>query len=314
MNISKINLNLLLSFDALLAERNVTKAGEKLFITQSAMSNALNQLREIFQDELFIRGGTSMVPTQKALELQPHIAQFVRSTKQIFEAGESFDPATSERVFKLGMSDIMEFSLLPYIIERIQRQAPHVQLQIEHMNSLEDEVPFLYHNVELGITISLNMHSALNHDCLFTVAGVVVARKNHPLLQHHDITLDQFLAAKHIRVQYLKDWHYTNVDKTLKKMGYKRHVVLNMPHVFPAFAALQRSDLICTMPDLLSQDLAKKFNIKTQPLPFEVPKVHIVQGWHKQNENDAGLIWLRQVIKQIVADHILTCCKSALTT
>jgi len=238
MNIKKINLNLLQALDALLTEAHVTRAAKKLFITQSAMSNALNQLRELFQDDLLVRGPEGMLLTPKAETLQPKLHQLIRELQQLTVIEPIFDSKQSDRVFNIGMSDIAEFLLLPEILKRLRKEAPHVRLEIQHVNHVTSLHPFKKKNIELACGCLVDDILHLNKEHCFTFKGIVIARRDHPLMQTK-ITLKQYLNAKHIRVKYQARLEGTNIDQTLEKLGKKRNTVVTLAHVIPTLFTLR---------------------------------------------------------------------------
>lgn len=296
MNTNKLNLNLLHALDALLSERSVTRAGEKVFISQSAMSNTLNQLRDQFEDDLLVRGPKGMELTPLAKQLQPDLSRLMGEMKQLVSKPANFDPATSERVFKVGMSDLAEFFLLPILLETLNKKAPNVQLHLEHADYVDTPGPFVSNQIELSVGCIFDGNTHLSSEELLSFSVNVIARANHPLMQKK-LTLKNYLSARHIRVQYRPESNYTKIDKSLQKLGKKRNVILTVKDVIPILFMLQNTDLLATIPSFLSPRLAKKLNLSMQELPFDVPlcPTHLV--WHRQNNNDPGLIWLRQQIK-----------------
>jgi len=263
MNAKKINLNLLQALDALLTEAHVTRAAKKLFITQSAMSNALNQLRDVFQDDLLVRGPEGMLLTPKAETLQPKLHQMIRELQQLTAIEPVFEAEQSDRVFNIGMSDIAEFLLLPEILKQLRKEAPNVQLEIQHVNHVTSLVPFKKKNIEIACGCLVDDIPHLTIEDCFTFNGVVIARRDHPLMQTK-MTLKQYLSAKHIRVKYQARLAGTNIDQTLEKLGKKRDTVVTLAHIIPTLFLLQNTDLIASTPACFSQKLTKKLS----QLPF----------------------------------------------
>ena len=138
MNIYKINLNLLVAFDVLMTERHVTRASKKLHISQSALSNALSRLRELFNDELLLKTAHGMEPTSRALELLEPVREVISQAEKVFSQAEKFDPATAERSFTLGMSDYTALVLLPKLRDYLAQHAPHITLRVKALRVLHD--------------------------------------------------------------------------------------------------------------------------------------------------------------------------------
>lgn len=297
MNINKINLNLLKTLGALLTERHVSRAAEKLYLSQSAVSNSLNQLREVFQDELLIRAGVEgMTPTPRALELQPQVHQVLQKINQLIFTDKTFNPNTSNRKFKLGMSDHTEFCILPNLLDILCKHAPDVELSVQHVNQLNGNEPLQNGELDLVIGCLFSDSANLVTEDLFDIKGVVAARKSHPLMQKR-MTLKQYLSAKHLRIQYRQDNEPTNIDKALLALGETRDVTLSIPHVLPALFSLQHNDLLATIPNFVPDKLARKLNLAIQPIPFKMNLVPTQQTWHRRFDNDPGHQWLREMIK-----------------
>ncbi|MBX3710107.1 MAG: LysR family transcriptional regulator, partial [Gammaproteobacteria bacterium] len=188
-NIENINFNLLKALDALLSEQSVSKAGEKTGVTQSAMSITLGQLRNLYQDDLLVRGPQGrmqLTPFAKKLALPVREAMF--HAKAVFVASTPFDPATSERTYHVGMSDYIAFVLLPMLMQKMIPLAPHVKIvqhAINHMDNLE-----LFEKLSLDVVIGdfQSVPNSLKMTQLFTDQGVIVADKNHPAFKDEKLT------------------------------------------------------------------------------------------------------------------------------
>jgi DNA-binding transcriptional LysR family regulator len=304
MNITRINLNLLVALNALLTERHVTRAGERIGITQSAMSNALNQLRDLFQDELLVRRPKSMVPTARALELAPQLRQVLEQVQSLVNNQQGFDVSTAERVFTVGMSDYAEFVLLPKLCQKLREMAPGVTLKVRHINQLGDSIPFETGEIELGVGLMGEKSAQLRSDVLFSAQAMCIARANHPLMKK-PLTVESYLQAEHLRIVYQNDPLPTGTDLALKKLGLERKSPMSIPHLLPALFTLRETDLMVTFPEPITAELAKKLGLAMQKTPFAVPNTEVVQAWHRQLDNDQGHAWLRSIIRE-VAGPILT--------
>lgn len=298
MNIRNINLNLLIALDALLTEKHVTRAAKKVFITQSAMSNSLNQLREIFKDQLLVRTSKGMTPTAKGLKLQPKIREVLENIESVITDEPCFDPAKSHRIFKIGISDFAEFCLLPNVLKKLSALAPNIQLELIHMNHVTSEVPFLNGEIELAVGSILENNIGLEEYSLLQLNAVVIARKGHPLFKKK-ITLTDFLSAKHLRVQYHNNQTLTRTDIALSELGKTRDVIASFPHILPMLFLVAESDYIASIPNLVTKDLAKKLGLCVQPLPFELKAHYLKLVWHSTHENDPGHKWLRELIRDV---------------
>lgn len=296
MNLYKVNLNLLKIFQVLMQEKQVTSTAKKLHLTQSAISNSLHQLRQLLNDELFIRGTKKMVPTKKALEIAPEVDQVLQQIESFLVRPETFDYKTSHRIFTLGTTDYIDFILLPYLYAFIKKKAPHVSLKISSMNEFPTEA-FVNGQIELGIGFEKKLDKQLCHESLFTDTAVCVARTNHPIFAK-PLTLERYLQAEHIRTTVYSH-ELTKTDLALAKLNLKRAVKITIPEILPALKIISNSDLVGTFSRKLVIQSAKSYHLRYTNPPLKIPEVSIMQVWHRQQHNDSGLLWLRSMIKEI---------------
>lgn len=296
MNLYRINLNLLKVFSVLMREQHVSLAAECLHLTQPAISNSLQQLRDLFQDELLIRGPKKMVPTQKALLLAPKIEHVLRQLETVVFYSDVFDYQTSTRTFTLGMTDYAEYVLLPKLYERIRSMAPNISLRILNYHEFLPEY-FENEQLELGIGLEKKRAKPLVSERIFSDDPVCVARQGHEIFKK-PLTLKRYLAAEHLNTCIQGDG-VSRADKALKKLQVARHVKLTMTNALPAFQLLATSDLVGTFSGNIVQLAEQRYPLQHAKPPFAIPTIHIVQLWHRQQANDSGLLWLRTLINDI---------------
>jgi DNA-binding transcriptional LysR family regulator len=295
MNIRNINLNLLITLDALLTERHVSRAADKVFITQPAMSNSLTQLRELFNDQLLVRSGKNMELTPLAIEIAPKIKNILQQIEDTVIHPTVFDPKTAKREFKIGMSDYGEFVLLPALAEKLAKLAPNISLRIIHMNMLNDTAIFTEGKLDLGIGIAAFDSPAIRFEKLFSEDAICAARSDHPTIKK--LTAKNYLAAKHLAIAY--ETSTTITDTTLKESGSARDTVLKVPHILVAMHVLANTPLIATVPKRVALTLQQPLKLAVHKPPFTIPSVTVSQAWHKRFDDDAGHKWLRNLIKEI---------------
>lgn len=196
MNLYRINLNLLKVFSVLMREQHVSDAAKRLHLTQSAISNSLQQLREIFQDELLVRGPKKMLPTKKALLLAPRIDQALSQLEESLFHTDEFNYRTSERIFNLGMTDSAEYIILPKLYEQLKNLAPNVSLKILNYNDFSTE-NFENKKIELYIGLEKKVPKQLIAERLFSDNSVCVAHASHPIFKK-PLTLTRYLRAEHL--------------------------------------------------------------------------------------------------------------------
>jgi len=281
-------------------ERHVSAAAKCLHLTQPALSNSLQQLRELFQDELLIRGPKKMVPTQKALLLAPKVEQVLSQLENLLFYTDEFEYQTSTRVFNLGMTDYTEYVLLPKIYQHIQKIAPNLSLKIHTYNEFFPEY-FENDKLELGIGLEKKLPKQLVVERLFTDSPVCVAHANHAIFKK-PLTLERYLQAEHLAACVYSE-ELPRADQALKKLNLQRNIKLSLPNALPALNILANTNLVGTFSKNLVLQAEKKYKLKYVSSPFVIPEYHIAQIWHRQQENDHGLIWLRALIKNICAKY-----------
>ncbi len=303
MNIYNVNLNLLKVFATLMREQNVSVTAKRLQLSQPAISNSLQQLRELFQDELLIRGPKGMVPTQKALLLAPQIDQLLSQLEGVLFHEEGFDYQTSTRLFTLGMTDYAEYVILPALYKQLKQVAPGIALKIVTYHDFSPQ-DFECGKLELGIGLEKKYAKPLKVERLFKDHPVCVARKEHALFKK-PMTLKRYLQAKHLATCIHSDG-LARADQALKKIHLERQIQLTLQNFLPAFHILSTSDLVGTFSENVAKLFLKKYNLQYAIPPFVIPDYYIVQLWHRQQNNDAGLLWLRQLVKQVCDKNFLS--------
>lgn len=302
MNLYRLNLNLLIALDVLLSEKNVTLAAKKLFITQAAMSNNLQQLRELFHDDLLIRQKNAMLPTSYAKALQPKLHQVLQEMRTIVESGQRFDPQTSERVFKIGMTDYMAAIILPSLIPYIKELAPYIKIAVVSVYHLNDPVAFETGQYEIGIGKIFKTTSRIKKQLLMKDVGVCVINRRHPLANKKKITLNDYLSYQHVAVKLDNPNNALIIDADLKKLGVSRDIYVSLPFVVPIFKIIEQSEnLIATMIRSMTVLYDKHHDFIVKPLPFKISDIDIFLAWHHSHENDLGHQWLREQILTIAS-------------
>lgn len=223
-DLRRVDLNLLIVFETLMHERSVTRAAEKLFLGQPAISAALSRLRTLFDDPLFVRTGRSMEPTARAQEIFAHLSPALDSISTAMSRASEFDPATSTAVFRIGLSDDVEFGLLPPLLRRLRAEAPGIVLVVRRANYLL--MPNLLASGEISVGVSYTDELPAN-------AKRKTVRRSKPKILRADsapgqLTLDDYCARPHALVSFAGDLSGF-VDEELEKFGRKRKVVVQRP-------------------------------------------------------------------------------------
>ncbi|HEY9621928.1 MAG TPA: LysR family transcriptional regulator [Crinalium sp.] len=294
MNMAAVDLNLLIVFDALMQERNVTRAGQRLGLSQPATSAALSRLRHLFEDELLVKTASGMEPTSKALQLAETLQSPLLQIQAALTAQEPFVPETSDRIFRLGMSDYAELVLLPELMQQLSQQAPHVQIQVRATDRQEALSLLDEDHIDLAIGFYPNCSFWHRQQVLFEEEFVCVCRQNHPAVQQQSPTLEQYLNAAHLLVSLRED-RTGRIDQILANQDMQRRITLTIPHFLLAGFILARTDLLAALPQRLAQVWADFLPLQLLPLPMQVPGFALSMLWHGKNHDEAGHQWLRSL-------------------
>lgn len=294
---TKLNINLLASLDALLETANVSEAAQRVGVTQSAMSNALAQLRERFNDELLVRSKRQMILTPRAQQLRPELHRLINELRELVSETEVFDAKTSTRVFKIAMSEMSEFLLLPVVMEFLAERAPNIELRIGNVNHVTSAEPFLRNHMELAVGAWADENLPLVIEPCMYYRSVAVARKDHPLFAE-ELTLEKYLSAKHLRLQFHQEYGQTKTDEVLKILGHERDVAMTLPHIIAMLQVLTHSDYIGTLTSKIPPRAIEFFKLAVRPLPFDNELLNLKMIYLQHHKHDPGLKWLRDVFQE----------------
>lgn len=296
MNLRSIDLNLLVALNALLTEIHVTRAAQKIGLSQPAMSNALSRLRHIFKDDLLVRTATGMQTTPRAQELAEPVRQLLRQIERVLDSESAFDPATSSRSFTLRLSDLLGLLLLPSLFNRLKREAPSIEFDIVHMPPTRTVEALEKDEVDMAVSMGLSHSSSIESELLMTDRMVCVMRKGHPAATK-SLSLENFLAARHLKVS-MSPTDLRFVDDVLARQGLARRVALNVPHWLLVPHILEQSDLLSVMPRRLATALGRP-SLSIKDLPFASESFEWSMYWHKRHHGNQSLLWLRKSLREI---------------
>lgn len=293
MDLRRIDLNLLVVFEALVAEANVSRAARRLHLSQSALSHALARLREAFGDPILVRQGRVMAPTPLALAALPEVRSVLTQVGRLFAHGGRFDPATADRTFHVGASDYAAACVLPALLARIRREAPGIRLRVHHAGRVN--APALLRSGELDL--ALGVFNQLTADLVtcpvadepYLCAVDALAGLQAPL------TPQDYLDAEHINVLVQGDTLGV-IDDALARQGLARRISLTVPHFGTALALLAGSPFIYTGPAGLFKPAAVRRRLRLFPPPFALPGFPTQMAWSARSADDEGLRWIRQGI------------------
>lgn len=300
LELHDIDLNLLVVFNQLLAERRVSRVAETLGISQPAVSNSLAKLRKLFGDELFLRTPRGMEPTPFADQLAESVSYALAMLHSGINLRASFEPATAERAFTIGMTDIGEIYFLPALIERLRREAPGVTLSTVRDSSVNLRDELASGKVDLAVGLLPQLKAGFFQRRLFTQSYVCLMRRGHRLAKRR-MSAAEFEGAEHLVVISAGTGH-GKVDELLKRSGIERSVRLTVPHYVSVGHILQGSDLVTTVPERLADRLLEPFGLVKVPHPARLPAVSINVFWHAKYHRAPANHWLRGLVFDLFAD------------
>ena len=290
----KLDLNLLQTLEALLSERNVTRAAARLSTSQPALSAQLARLRRMFGDPLFIPSSRGMTPTPRALEIEPLLGPLMASLRAIVHP-QRFDPATSAATISLAATDTTQFLLAPMLAE-LHEMAPHVRVAGRQVQRLtKPELGRLFGTGQLDIVIgdAYFFPDDLRVREVSTENFVCVMRRDHPF-RKRVLTVDHFCAFKHVFISPLGGDFAGDVDAGLAALGKKRQVVASVPSALVAVRILETSDFVAVFLESLARREAHL--LKRYPLPFEIARLKLAMAWHERTHLDPAHQWFRERI------------------
>ncbi len=290
------DLNLLLHLDALVRCTNVSRAAERLGITQSAMSAALSRLRRTFNDPLLVREGNVVRLTDKAIALgqqfQPLVEQWLDVTLDRLE----FDPSTSRRVFTMYATDYLQFALLPSLASRLTVDAPGIALSVLPARPHHGLAMLESNHVEFVAGYYPEPSDTLRVRPLFEESMVCVMRAGHPCLGR-EWNLDAWLDQKHVDLAA----HTRNagelLDRRVEQLGRRRVVTMTLSSYLAAPFVVAQSDLIANLPESIARQMVMH-GLVIRGVPLVVPPIQIALYWHERYQTDPGHAWLRQYVTQ----------------
>ena len=300
----RFDLNLLVALDALLSERNVTRAAERLFVTQPTMSGMLQRLREQFGDQLLVKQGRELELTPQARALAQPVREALEATRTALHTRAQFDPATSTRTFRLSLSDYATVTLLPAVLRRVLAQAPNIHIAVETINSPVKQLAS--NRAELCVCIDKwalfgegEGDEALHTTWLFDDRWVCISDAGHPW--HAAPSKEAFFGLP-FAMAHLADRTSTLAETALRQWMPDRPPYVLLPNFTALAAVVAGSPLIGIVQHRLAQLIAGGLGLRSFEPPIEIPRLAEVLLWHGRNDDDPGHRWLREVIVQSARD------------
>lgn len=295
VHLRNLDLNLIHPLHALLEECHVTRAAKRSFLSQPAMSRALERLRDMFEDPLLVRNGRGYQRTVRGERVLRDLESLIPQLENMVR-GEKFNPAQSREVFRMAMSDHASMIVLPSLLASLRRAATHVKLEVSasRADAFED--------VAAGrINTYLCAEEAppsLESETLFTLGFVCLVGAALPVRARR-LTLKQYLGFQHVLVE-IREGQQALVDRALSQVGAKRNVALALPFFVPAIFAIAQTDLILTVPRRLAKITAAMAGVRVVEAPREIQSFPYFMAWHPRLTNEPAHEWFREQLRSAV--------------
>lgn len=299
MNDSRIDLNLLVTLDVLLAEQNVTKAADRLHLSQPAVSAQLARLRDLFDDPLLLPTRRGMIPTAKAIELAPQLRDALDHVRNALRSHQDFDPSEAELTVSIGCSDYIQAAVVMPFVLALRQKAPGIRVAVRHLVPQQMEQQLGNNEVDLVIATPERSAPHLRTCHLFDESYVLIGRHGHPRLKA-SMTIDEYVELEHVVVSRRGGHFETPVDRALATLGYRRNVVLSAASFLLLPEIVLDSDLVALVPRRLF--LRQSERLTMVDLPWLGEQFNISLIWHERCHRHAGHRWVRDLIGSLVGD------------
>jgi LysR family transcriptional regulator, nod-box dependent transcriptional activator len=300
MNLRNIDLNLLVTLDALLRERSVTRAGQRLALSQPAMSDRLGRLRELFKDELLVRVGHHLELTPLAEELEVPLRACIEDIQSIIDRKKPFDPLREERTFTIAASDSVSFLLMPLLLQRLATVAPGISVRFT--STMPDSLDLLVTDVIDFFVMAAQFPATLPRERLFTDGWVCAAWTGNTRVGA-TLTREQYSALPHL-ITFMRPQPdvYSFADDAVYKMGIERRIIGAAANFLLAPFMLRGTDALLLMQERFARRVAAMAEIKLLPSPLELPSLEFDLVWNPRRQNDPPYVWMRSMLQSIAQE------------
>jgi len=303
MDLRGLDLNLLVALDALFAEKSVTRAGERLHLSQSATSGALARLREVFRDQLLVPVGRRMVLTPVAESLVEPVRDFLLQAESILNNNPVFDPGSSTRKFRLLMSDYVEAVLMAEALPRIGQFAPGIRFEFIS-NAVEGFDALDRGEIDLSIAPTIRRSSEHPSERLFEDEFTCVVWAGNTRVKSA-ISLDEYLSLGHVVVRFGRHQELTTFDEWfMERFGHERRIEVVTTALNLVSQLLVGTTRIATLHRRLALVHQRYLPLKLVKPPFEIATLQESMQWHKSRNRDPGTLWLRSLLKSVLGSRV----------
>ncbi len=297
MDTSRADLNLLVTLETLLAERNVTKAAARLHLSQPAVSAQLSRLRDMFDDPLLVPAHRGMTPTAKALELLGPLRKALDQLRETLQTHQDFSPLTAKMTVGIACTDYVQAAVVMPLMLALRQRAPGVLVAVRYWDPSKLEQQLASGEVDLAITPPDPGHQNLRIRHLFEETYVLIGRRDHPHIRH-GLTVEEFVQLEHVVVSPSGGGFTTPVDDVLAALGHRRNVVMSASSFLFVPEIVSMSDLVALVPRRLLPPRSDRF--AQADIPWLAEQFDISLIWHERSHAHAGHRWIRELIAELV--------------
>jgi LysR family transcriptional activator of mexEF-oprN operon len=297
-DLRRTDMSLLVIFEAMMHERNVSRVGEKLFLGQPAVSSALARLRTMFADPLFIRNGRCMEPTARAEDLFQILTPLLDTIAITLSQVSDFDPLNSKHTFHVGLSDDVEYGLLPTFLRRLRREAPGIRLVIHHTDCRNISTLLGNGTISVGVSHTGELPATAKRKCLRLIEPMVLRADS----AREPLDLEEFCRRPHAIISSFGAL-VAEVDRALKGSARERISALELPQFSALAVLLTHSDLLAVVPDYVAHTMAACTGLRAEPLPLKVSAPELSMVWRGVADNDPAERWLRSRFSTFLAGN-----------
>jgi DNA-binding transcriptional LysR family regulator len=303
MNLSAIDLNLLIMLHAVLEEQSATRAARRLHVTQSAVSNGLARLRRLLGDPLVVRSGRGLVATPRATEIQPVLQEVIARLEQVVDR-RGFVPEASTRTFTIGLADTHQACDVPAIAAAFATRLPKATLRVVSADYLVAYDALTSGDVDVAFVPEQAVRPGQRSVFMFEERGALVLRRGHPH-SRRKMTAEVFNALPQIDVQVTlgrPGVGHRVAGEQLKAIGLKRRITLTVPYFLTAALAAAQTDAVAVLPDRLAKLCCRILPLTIVPTVLPLPRLKTVMAWHERTDADAGAAYFRQLVVDAIRE------------
>jgi len=299
IDIRRLDFSLLMIFLELMRYRKATLVAERLSLTQSTISHAVNRLRDIFGDELFLRRPTGFEPTARAVELEPVVRKLVDDAQLAVNPPKTDAIVPAEGMLRIGGSDYSCAVFAAPLVARVAELAPQVMLAIRPLMRSQAVDALIHGELDLGIGYLWGDAPGIATEPLYKESYAVLARADHPGLVRGKMALDAYAEAGHVMVSYEGDTGGL-VDEVLQNLGHRRRIAATLPFFLPALSVVATSDLVLTAPKRLAQAHARQYGLAVIEPPVKLRTFTVSLAWHERAADSRLRLWVVKQLKSLL--------------